>query len=337
MRVGYKNLITDVMGLRVGNADCSTLKSGTSVLVSNVPFTAAVEVMGGAPGTRETDLLAPDRTVQNVDAIVLSGGSAFGLDAASGVADKLATEGRGFPIGDVTVPIVPSAILFDLLNGGDKSWKVNPYRELGRSALDAAAEDFGLGSVGAGYGATTLDLRGGLGSASVLTGRGFVVGALVAVNSFGSVIQNDGPHFWAAPFEFEREFGGLAASRTNNPQWVPSPMESNVGANTTIGIVATDAELTKAQAKRLAVSAHAGMARAICPSHTVYDGDVVFAIATGQRHLEHHDFDLLEISHAAAACLSRAIARGVYHADHDPKFPLPSWRKKYSHHLGDVK
>ena len=158
---GPRNLVTDVEGFQVGNASDAALKSGTTVLTAEQPFTAAVHVMGGAPGTRETDLLAPDRLVRKVDALVLSGGSAFGLDAASGVADAMAESGRGFPVGAVRVPIVPAAILFDLLNGGDKNWKENPYGGLGRRALKNAGTDFELGTAGAGTGATTANLKGG--------------------------------------------------------------------------------------------------------------------------------------------------------------------------------
>ncbi|HGG65282.1 MAG TPA: peptidase S58 family protein, partial [Rhodobacteraceae bacterium] len=201
MKPGPLNLITDVAGLRVGNAADEKVKSGSTVLVGDAPFVAAVHVMGGAPGTRETDLLAPDKVVQEVDALVLSGGSAFGLDAASGVVDALRAQGRGFKIGGQHVPIVPAAILFDLLNGGDKDWDENPYKGLGRAALEAAAVEFSLGTHGAGAGATVTGLKGGLGSASVVLECGVTVGALVAVNAQGSVTVGDGPQFWAAPFE----------------------------------------------------------------------------------------------------------------------------------------
>ncbi len=218
MRPGKRNLITDVAGLRVGNAEDAHVRTGATVLVGERPFTAAVHVMGGAPGTRETDLLAPDKLVQEVDALVLSGGSAFGLDAASGVADGLRAMGRGFAVGDIRVPIVPGAILFDLLNGGDKGWRDNPYKGLGAAALGAAGLEFPLGSVGAGFGATTDGLKGGLGSASVVLESGMTVGALVAVNALGSVTVGDGGHFWAAPWEMEAEFGGLGLPRSVLPR-----------------------------------------------------------------------------------------------------------------------
>ena len=208
MQPGAGNLITDVPGLRVGNASDSAVKTGVSVLVGDSPLTAGVHVMGGAPGTRETDLLAPDKTVEQVDGLVLSGGSAFGLDAGSGVADGLRDMGRGFDVGGMRVPIVPAAILFDLHNGGDKAWRENPYKRLGWEALAAAATTFEIGSTGAGTGATTAQLKGGLGSASVVLPNGVTVGALVAVNALGSAIVGDGPAFWAAPWEVGAEFGG---------------------------------------------------------------------------------------------------------------------------------
>ena len=209
MKPGPRNLITDVPGLRVGNAQDDALKSGTTVLLADDPFTASVHVMGGAPGTRETDLLAPDKSVAAVDALVLSGGSAYGLDACSGVVDGLRAAGRGFRLGDATIPLVPGAILFDLLNGGDNTWAENPYRALGRAAYDAAAEDFTLGTIGAGTGALSAMVKGGLGSASLHLPDGTMVGALVAANPVGAVTTPGDRHFYAAPFEVDAEFGGM--------------------------------------------------------------------------------------------------------------------------------
>jgi len=323
MRPGPRNLITDVAGMRVGNAHDVALRSGSTVLLGDVPFVAGVHVMGGAPGTRETDLLAPDKLVQEVDALVLSGGSAFGLDAASGVADGLRAAGRGFAVGEQRVPIVPAAILFDLLNGGDKSWDRNPYAPLGRAALEGAAVEFDLGSVGAGFGATTMDLAGGLGSASLVLDCGITVGALVAVNALGRVCDDDG-QFFAAPWEIEGEFGGYGAGRLS-PTWEPYG-DTTPGQSTTIAIVATDAVLTQAQATRMAVAAHDGMARAILPSHTPMDGDLVFAAATGARDLPDPVWDGLRLGHAAAACLSRAIARGAFTAR---SAALSSWQERF--------
>lgn len=328
MQPGKRNLITDVAGLLVGNASDARVKTGATVLVGAKPFVAGLHVMGGAPGTRESDLLAPDKLVQQVDAIVLSGGSAFGLDAASGVADALREAGRGFDVGGQKVPIVPGAILFDLLNGGDKDWRDNPYKLLGRRALAAAGESFDLGSFGAGTGATLADLKGGLGSASLVLENGLTVGALVAVNAVGSVTSK-GANFWAAPWEFGSEFGGLGVGQGFDPSLEPrtkvSPREA-----TTIAIIACDAALTQAQATRLAVAAHDGMARAIHPSHTPYDGDLVFAVATGEKPLPDPALDPLMLGHAAATCLARAIARGVYEARTADGDLLPTWRKKHS-------
>lgn len=329
MRTGPLNLITDVQGLLVGNASDDTLKSGTTVLTANQPFVASVDVMGGAPGTRETDLLSPDRTVEAVDAIVLSGGSAFGLDAASGVADALRSEGRGFAVGDVQVPLVPAAILFDLLNGGNKNWQDNPYNALGRDAYRAVTTQFELGSVGAGTGATTAVLKGGLGSASCVLDNGVTVGALVAANPFGSVTTPDNRHFWGAPFELNDEFGdaGPDLRKSHATSILPTKASAiNARSNTTIAIVATDAVLTKSQAKRMAVAAQDGIARAIVPSHTPMDGDLVFAVSTATRSLENPGIDLMEIGHAAASCLTRAIARGVYHASVKQGDLVPTWQ-----------
>jgi L-aminopeptidase/D-esterase-like protein len=311
-----QNLITDIAGLQVGCAHDETLKSGVTVLTANAPFTCGVHVMGGAPGTRETDLLAPDKTVQTVDAIVLSGGSAFGLDAASGVADALRSEGRGFAVGDVTVPIVPAAILFDLLNGGDKNWVQNPYNALGIKAYSSLSTTFKIGTAGAGFGATTASLKGGLGSASMQLPNGVIVGALVAVNAIGSATVGDGPHFWAAPFEENGEFGNLGPSST-----YPSgrPATKGHAQNTTIGIVATNAKLTQAQCTRLATAAHDGIARALVPSHTPMDGDLIFAASHGEIECD----DLIYLGHAAATCMARAIARGIYEARSNP-FETPA-------------
>ena len=329
MRVGPRNLITDVPGLRVGQAEDARLRSGCTVLLGERPFVAAVSVMGGAPGRRETDLLSPDRLVQEVDALVLSGGSAFGLDACSGVADGLRAMGRGFAVGDQRVPIVPGAILFDLLNGGDKIWTRNPYYGLGRQALDTAGELFDLGSAGAGFGAATGTLKGGLGSASCVLESGITVAALVAVNALGSVTVGDGPHFWAAPFEINGEFGGLGPATTLAPLADPEPRK-RLGEATTIAIVATDARLTQAEAQRIAVAAHDGMARAIVPSHTLLDGDLVFAAATGILPLEEPVRDIFQIGHAAATCLARAIARGVHAAAPMPGDLQPTWTSRFT-------
>ena len=324
-RTGPRNLITDVAGLRVGHATDPAIKTGVTVLLADAPFTAGVHVMGGAPGTRETDLLAPDKTVQQVDALVLSGGSAFGLDAASGVADLLRQMGRGFGVGAQRVPIVPAAILFDLNNGGAKDWAENPYKTLGRQAMTAADTAFALGSVGAGTGAITANLRGGLGSTSVILPSGHTVGALVAVNALGSATVGDGAHFWAAPFEMGAEFGGLGVAQSYpDPHIAVTKIDSH--ANTTIGIVATDADLTQAQCTRMATAAHDGFARALVPAHTPMDGDLIFAASTGARPLGHPVIDTLDMGHAAATCMARAIARAMFAAQSLPGDVKPSWQ-----------
>ena len=332
MRAGKRNLITDVAGLMVGNAGDETLKSGVTVLTADKPFTAAVDIMGGAPGTRETDLLAPDKLVQQVDALVLSGGSAFGLDAAGGVVDGLRAMGRGFAVGPAIVPIVPAAILFDLVNGGDKDWDKNPYPNLGRAALNDAKTEFDLGTCGAGIGATTANLKGGLGSASVVLENGATVGALVAVNAVGAVTPSDQQNFWAAPWEVDGEFGKRGPASAGDPFDNPAQAEMAAlqqGANTTIAIIATDADLTQAQCKRMATAAQDGMARAIVPSHTPFDGDLIFAVSTGQKKLAEPDLDPLLLGHAAATCLSRAIARGVYHARSTANDTKSTWQEMW--------
>ena len=319
MRPGPLNLITDVEGLRVGNAGDARLKSGVTVLTAEAPFACGVHVMGGAPGTRETDLLAPDRLVQAVDALVLSGGSAFGLGAAEGVMAGLRAAGRGFSVGAARVPIVPAAILFDLLNGGDKGWEDSPYPALGRRALESAGTRFDLGTAGAGTGAMTARWKGGLGSASAVMEDGATVGALVAVNALGSVTAPSG-QFWAAPWEMGAEFGGLGLGGPFDPGDEPVPQKRQ-GEATTIAIVATDAGLDKAGLTRMAVGAHDGLARAILPSHTPFDGDLVFALSTGRRPA-----DPFRLGHAAACVLARAVARAVFEATPAPGDLQPCWR-----------
>lgn len=320
MRIGAQNLITDVPGLLVGNANDAVLRSGVTVLTGDAPFAAGVHVMGGAPGTRETDLLAPDKTVQAVDALFLSGGSAFGLAAGDGVMEGLRAAGRGFQVADIRVPIVPGAIVFDLLNGGRKDWQANPYPALGRRAYEAAARGFDIGSAGAGTGAMTGRWKGGLGSASAVMESGITVGALVVVNALGDATAPDG-RFWAAPWELGDEFGALGPPARFAPQTEPRPVKQQREA-TTIAIVATDARLDKAALTRIATAAHDGMARALVPSHTPMDGDLVFAVSTGLRDAPGPE-DGFALGHVAACCLARAIARGVYHASPAPGDPQP--------------
>lgn len=332
-RSGPRNLITDVEGLSVGNHDDPKLKSGTTVVVCDEPAVASVQVLGGAPGTRETDLLEPHNAVEAINALVLSGGSAFGLDAASGVQAALRERGAGFQIAGYTVPIVPAAILFDLPNGGDKDWgRYPPYREFGYEAVARASRDFAIGTTGAGAGATTAGLKGGLGSASVILDNGITLGALVAVNAIGSVTVGRSRHFWAAPFEIEDEFGGLG---------LPSPLPADAGevivkfreamragANTTVGVIATDARLTKAAARRLAIAAHDGFARAIWPVHTPVDGDLVFGLATGRNTTPLDPEASIDLHAAATAVMARAVARGVYAATSAENDMFPTWSER---------
>jgi len=315
----------------VGNAQNHKIKTGVTVLTADKAFLASVDVMGGAPGTRETDCLAAENLVSDIDAIVLSGGSAFGLDAASGVTDALAEDGQGFRVGPVTVPIVPAAIIFDLINGGDKQWAENPYKQLGRDALSGCVAHFQLGTHGAGTGATCATLKGGLGSASIVLPSGHTVGALVVVNPHGSPLVPESNQFWAAPFEVGDEFGGLGVCTQSHPLYTPKNEKLaayQAKANTTIGIIATDAVLDKAQAKRFAVAAQDGLARSIVPSHTLFDGDLIFGVSTREKEMPDADATVLQmvLGHAGALCMARAVARGVYMATAADNDTLPCWQ-----------
>lgn len=319
-----RNLLTDVPGLTVGNAHDARLMSGVTVIIPGRASVAAIDVRGGGPGTRESDALGLAGSVDAVHAIVLSGGSAFGLSAATGVQCWLAERGIGFPVGPARVPIVPQAVVFDLLNGGDKRWGASPpYEALARSACDAASRDFALGSSGAGFGATTATMRGGLGSASEILGHGLVVGALAVVNAVGSATIAETHHFWAAPFESDREFGGLKSpAHLSADALQPRLKGTRAGESTTIAVVATNAKLDKRQAHRLAVMAQTGLARALYPVHTPLDGDAVFALATGEIALGDDEFAALaRLGTYAANVLARAVARGVYEAAAVP----PGW------------
>jgi L-aminopeptidase/D-esterase-like protein len=333
-RAGPLNLITDVGGLAVGNGEDHRLKSGVTVIVCDAPATAAVQVLGGAPGTTETDLLEPHNMVQHVDAIVLSGGSSFGLDATAGARAALREKGIGFDVRGMKVPIVPGAILFDLINGGDKDWGLHPpYRELGYQATSAASHEFALGTAGAGTGAMTAGLKGGLGSASTLLPNGVTVGALVAVNALGSTTMGVTPHFWAAPFEIDREFGGLGLPSTISADMADVRFkfrDALAGANTTIAVIATDAMLTKAATKRLAISAHDGFARAIWPAHTPADGDLVFALATGASGQDLSIDAAIDLYAVAGATMARAIARAVHAATPADGDLFPTWSQRHT-------
>jgi D-aminopeptidase len=294
-----------------------------------------MDVRGGGPGTRDSALLDPINTVERIDALALSGGSAFGIEAGGGIQAWLAEQGRGFAIRDAVVPIVPGAVVFDLLNGGDKRWgRFAPYRDLGYAAAAAAGDDFALGNAGAGFGATTANLKGGLGSASAATPDGVRVAALAVVNAVGSVTVGDGPWFWAAPFESGGEYGGRGLPSSFAPDMLTMRLKggptATAGENTTLAVVVTDAVLTKPQARRLAIIAQTGFARAIYPVHAPLDGDVVFAAATGAKPIDPL-VGLTELGMIAANTVARAIARGVYEATALP-FPnaLPAWKDRFA-------
>jgi len=335
-RPGLRNLITDVPGLKVGQAQEAAVRTGVTVILPDERAVCAVDVRGGAPGTRETEALAPENLVEAVDAVVLSGGSVYGLAAADGVVAWLGAQGRGYGLipGVPPSPVVPAAILFDMANGGDKAWgETPPYRDLGRQAVMAADIEFALGTAGAGYGAMAGALKGGTGSASVVSAEGYTVGAIVAVNSWGSVVSPakggaGGRTFWAAPYEIGAEFGGLgAAGLAAGPDEWGLAKRPDAARNTTIACVATDAALTPAQAKRLAVMAQDGLSRAIRPVHAPFDGDIVFALSTGQRPLEAPaDFTLARLGALAADTLARAVARGVHEATAWPETDVRCWR-----------
>jgi L-aminopeptidase/D-esterase-like protein len=319
VRPGARNLITDVQGLRVGNAQDARVRTGVTVVLADTLSTAVVDVRGGAPGTRDTDALDPTAIDGGADAIVLSGGSVYGLDAPAGVTSLLREQGRGVLFGGVNVPIVPGAILFDLTNGGDKNWGAEtPYRALGRAAAENAGLDFALGNAGAGLGARAGAYKGGLGSASAVTDDGFAVGAVVAVNSLGSPLIPGTDVFWTFPLEQNGEFGGRRLARDVMVDLdLPADMKGAAPKqNTTIAVVAVDAEVTPVELKRIAIMAQDGFARALRPIHTPFDGDVVFAFATGKRPLgEMRQRQVMRLGSIACDTLARAIARGVYEAE----------------------
>lgn len=329
-----RNLITDIPGIRVGHADDARIATGVTAVIFDEPAVAAMDVRGGGPGTREGALLDVANTVERIDAIALSGGSAFGLDAAGGVQGWLASQGRGFNVRGAIIPIVPGAIIFDLLNGGDKKWgTLSPYREFGLAAAEAARTDFALGSSGAGLGATTANFKGGIGSASVEMADGVRVGALAVVNAAGCATIGDGPHFWAAPFEIGGEFGGRGWPRTiaaaDLAMRLKGAPRTTAIESTTLAVVATDASLTKIQAKRLAVMAQTGFARAIYPVHAPLDGDVVFAASVGVKPIDPL-LGLTELGMVAANVVARAVARGVFEATALPfADTAPAWKDRF--------
>ena len=303
---GPKNSITDIDGFLVGNAQDDHIKSGATVLTRLTSFRASVSILGGAPGTKETDLLSPDKIVENIDGIVLAGGSAFGLDASSGVMDCLRGQNRGFDTGAIKVPIVPSAILFDLKNGGFKEWSINPYRELGQNAFLKVSHDFEIGSVGAGCGATTSVVKGGLGTSSLFYGDRIKVGAIVAVNSVGS------PCFPGTNFLFSDLYGekngGFERPPTNS---LINSTKFLTGEATTLGIVCTNLDFNKNDLNRIATSAHSGIARAIEPSHTPFDGDIIFSATSGTQPIDSKDKDLMLVCQLSALCITQAVGSAI--------------------------
>jgi L-aminopeptidase/D-esterase-like protein len=325
MQPGPLNLITDVPGLKVGNATDERAITGVTTLIGAAPMIAGVDVRGGAPGVRETDTLAPDALIGRAHAIVLTGGSVFGLGAADGVATTLSAAGVGLRLMSHTraIPIVPAAVLHDLGGPGDKAWDDPPYRRLGIESVQTASDRFAIGAVGAGRGAQAGRVAGGLGSASLDLGNGIMVGALVAVNPIGSVYLPDGRTFHAWPYELGNEFGGTRPNADIAPQSDPAPVDSRLadipppepGTSTVIAIVAVSAPVGRADCRRIAVMAHDGIARAVRPSHTPFDGDTVFAVTTAQPDVHAaHPALVARLGAAAADCLARAIARGVFAA-----------------------
>ena len=315
--------LTTVDGLKVGHHTLTQRPTGCTVILAEKGATAGVDVRGSAPGTRETDLLDPINTIQQVHAIVLSGGSAYGLDTASGVMRYLEERGIGFPIGGGVVPIVPSAILFDLTVG---DFKVRPDASCGYAAAKAAGTGaVEEGNVGAGAGATVgkmagmkRAMKGGLGSAAIALPDGLVVAALVAVNARGNVIDPaTGKVVAGARSEDGKAIVDIhALMRDGGHEFDAMPIQ-----NTTLGVVATNAKLTKAQAKKIAQMAQDGFARAIVPSHTTGDGDTIFALSTGTRDGE---VNVDRIGGLAADAMVEAILRAVRAAKSIPGFPAVS-------------
>jgi L-aminopeptidase/D-esterase-like protein len=318
-RPGKTNGLTDVPGIWVGHYTAIEAASGTTVVVCSEGAVGGVDVRGAAPGTRETELLAPENLVEKVQAVCLSGGSVYGLAAADGVVRYLESRSIGFPLdGSHVAPIVPAAVLYDLGRGlvfrppVDNGWGEAACRSAGPGPVKT-------GCVGAGTGAMSGGIKGGLGSASLVLETGITVAALVAVNSLGSTLDPATGTFWEARLETGKEFSGRIRHRVR----LPGPPTGSPGENTTLAVVATDAALTKSQAKKIAMMAHDGMARAIRPAHTMFDGDIVFCLSTGQRPLpETPGFFTVgaarainDIGHAAADCLARAIIRGILDAE----------------------
>ena len=317
-KTGKSNALTDVRGILVGHFTDTRAVSGVTAVLCPRGAVAGVDVRGSAPGTRETDLMAPHNLIEKAQAVVLSGGSVFGLSAADGVTRWLAAKGYGFPLGQGhVVPIVPAAVLYDLGRGANFTPPINA--DWGHRACEEASDDPPeTGNVGAGTGAFSYSIKGGLGQASLILDAGITVAALVAVNSVGSVINPDSGRPWEIGLEVDGEFG----DRGKRAVRLPAPPPPEPVKNTTIGVIATDASLSAAQAQKVAQMAHDGMARAIRPAHTMFDGDTIFCLATGKKQLPaHHGFFLdpralflNELGDAAANCMSRAIIHAILNA-----------------------
>jgi D-aminopeptidase len=333
MPTGPLNLLTDISGLRVGQCHDPVIATGVTAIVFDEPNVATCVVRGGAPGGRGTSDLEPEMLLSGIDVCLLSGGSIFGLDASGGAVSYLRSQRRGIAIGPVCIPIAVQAITFDLLNGGNKDWgRMPPYWELGfKAAEHAIAGRFELGTVGGGYGATTATLKGGVGSASKILPSGHRVAAIVVVNAVGTVTIGDGPQFWAAPYELDHEFGGLGQPTHITDADRALRTKHRAPPSTTIALVVTDALLSKAETKRLAIMADDGLARAVRPAHAPMDGDTVVAVSMQQTPFDTRTpLALTELGQAAGDCLARAIARGVYEATALPfSGALPAWRDTF--------
>ena len=329
LKTGINNLITDVGNLKIGHAIDSKIKTGTTVILPEFPVTTSVAIHGGAPGTSDVALLEPHQTIEKINALVLSGGSAFGLDSCAGVRQWLLERNIGFKVGSAIVPVVPGAIVFDLINNGDKNWGAeSPYKKLAYHACEIADKNFEIGTHGAGFGATTANLKGGLGSASTELSNGAIIGAIVVVNSIGSTTLPNAKHFWASPFEIDNEFGGLGCPIEPNQNYSDIRLKTanpDAISNTTIAVIATNIKMSKSKCKQIAIMAHDGIARAIWPAHTPFDGDLIFCLSTGMKTLESSTNDFAEIGAVATSTLARAIARAVYSAKSEENDLLPTW------------
>ena len=344
---GSKNLITDVSGVQVGHAEDYKIGTGVTVITGDNPFSAAVDVRGGGPGTRETDMLSLENSIGRADAIVLSGGSAYGLDASSEIQDLLRDDGKGYQLGKAIIPLVPSAVIFDLnINDNPHVNKIghrSPWRNLANQAYKSCSNNFLLGSYGAGCGATTATLKGGQGSSSwkqkYSNGKEYTVGAIVVNNAVGNPLLNKGPYFLSGYLEINKEFGGYGTSNENFDHVIRSkrlPRSigiadtfNQISSNTVIGVVATDAPLSRANLKRLAIMAHDGIAKSLSPAHTPMDGDTIFAISTHQNNkFELDNIDILAMGSRISDCVARACNRAVYEAISTIK-SKPTWKELF--------